>query len=291
MLVLLAVGAARTVISRMSNARALEEGTAERAKQYVKVAVPKAGDAGQTLSLPGNAAGLRPVADRGARERLPAPLVQGHRQPRREGRAARRDRNARDRPAAVAGDRRAAAGRGEPRAREEHRRALGKPAQEGRGLAAGARRAAQRQRAGGRQSRRRRRQRRTAAPARRLQAHRGAVRRRDHAAQRRRRRPDRRRQQRRPRAVPARADRSAARLRERAADVCAAHQARPEGGRDAGRAARPHVRGRGRAHVGVDRHDHAHDADRSGAAQSRRHAAAGRLRAGRAAAGRRASRC
>ncbi len=57
-LILLALGATRTVISRMSNARVLEEGTVERAKVYVKVAVPKAGDAGQTLSLPGTLQGF-----------------------------------------------------------------------------------------------------------------------------------------------------------------------------------------------------------------------------------------
>jgi RND family efflux transporter MFP subunit len=65
-LILLALGATRTVISRMSNARLLEEGTAERAKVYVKVAVPKAGDAGQTLSLPGTLQGFvqSPIAAR-----------------------------------------------------------------------------------------------------------------------------------------------------------------------------------------------------------------------------------
>jgi RND family efflux transporter MFP subunit len=65
-LVLLAAGAARTVVSRMSSARALEAGTAERAKVYVKVAVPKAGDAGQTLSLPGTLQGFvqSPIAAR-----------------------------------------------------------------------------------------------------------------------------------------------------------------------------------------------------------------------------------
>jgi RND family efflux transporter MFP subunit len=57
-LVLLALGATRTVISRMSNARALEEGTTERAKVYVKVAKPKSGEAGQTLSLPGTLQGF-----------------------------------------------------------------------------------------------------------------------------------------------------------------------------------------------------------------------------------------
>jgi RND family efflux transporter MFP subunit len=66
LLILLALGATRTVVSRMSNSRALEEGTAERAKVYVKVAVPKSGDAGQTLSLPGTLQGFvqSPIAAR-----------------------------------------------------------------------------------------------------------------------------------------------------------------------------------------------------------------------------------
>ncbi len=65
-LVLLALGATRTVISRMANTRSLEEGTAERAKVYVKVAVPKAGEEGQTLSLPGTLQGYvqSPIAAR-----------------------------------------------------------------------------------------------------------------------------------------------------------------------------------------------------------------------------------
>jgi RND family efflux transporter MFP subunit len=57
-LILLALGAARTVISRMSNTRALEAGTTERAKQYVKTTAPKPGDTGQTLSLPGTLQGF-----------------------------------------------------------------------------------------------------------------------------------------------------------------------------------------------------------------------------------------
>jgi len=56
-LVLLAVGAGRTVMSRMSNARALETGTADRATQYVKITVPRTSDAGQTLVLPGTLQG------------------------------------------------------------------------------------------------------------------------------------------------------------------------------------------------------------------------------------------
>ncbi|MBS0337653.1 MAG: efflux RND transporter periplasmic adaptor subunit [Proteobacteria bacterium] len=65
-LVLLAVGAGRTVMSRMSNATALETGTAERARQYVKVAVPKSDAAGQTLTLPGTLQGYvqSPIAAR-----------------------------------------------------------------------------------------------------------------------------------------------------------------------------------------------------------------------------------
>ena len=64
--VLLVIGAGRTVISRVSNARALEEGTAERAKQYVKTTFPKTADSGQTLSLPGTLQGFvqSPIAAR-----------------------------------------------------------------------------------------------------------------------------------------------------------------------------------------------------------------------------------
>jgi RND family efflux transporter MFP subunit len=65
-LVLLAIGAGRTVISRVSNARVLEQGVAERTRQYVKVTVPKPADEGQTLSLPGTLQGFvqSPIAAR-----------------------------------------------------------------------------------------------------------------------------------------------------------------------------------------------------------------------------------
>src|SRR5688572_33454 len=56
-LVALAIGAARTMMSRSSNARALEAGTAEQAKVYVKVATPTIGGAGTTLNLPGSLQG------------------------------------------------------------------------------------------------------------------------------------------------------------------------------------------------------------------------------------------
>jgi RND family efflux transporter MFP subunit len=55
-LVLLALGAGRTVLSRVYNAGALEKGTAERAKQYVKVTQPGKGG-GQNLVLPGTLQG------------------------------------------------------------------------------------------------------------------------------------------------------------------------------------------------------------------------------------------
>lgn len=65
-LVLLAAGAGRTVLSRISNANALEAGTAERAKLYVKIAQPKADATGQTVSLPGTLQGYvqSPIAAR-----------------------------------------------------------------------------------------------------------------------------------------------------------------------------------------------------------------------------------
>src|SRR5215213_8617483 len=55
--VLLAVGAGRTVMSRMSNSTKLEEGTVEHAKLYVRTASPKSNEAGQTLALPGTLQG------------------------------------------------------------------------------------------------------------------------------------------------------------------------------------------------------------------------------------------
>jgi RND family efflux transporter MFP subunit len=57
-LVLLGLGAGRTVLSRMGSARALEADTVENARQYVKVASPKRAQAGQTLSLPGTLQGF-----------------------------------------------------------------------------------------------------------------------------------------------------------------------------------------------------------------------------------------
>jgi len=65
-LVLLALGAGRTIASRMANARTLEAGTEERAKVYVKTTLPKAGGAGQSLALPGTLQGFvqSPIAAR-----------------------------------------------------------------------------------------------------------------------------------------------------------------------------------------------------------------------------------
>lgn len=57
-LVLLAIGAARTVFVRMANARALETSSTELAKQYVKTVLPQTAAAGQTLALPGTLQGF-----------------------------------------------------------------------------------------------------------------------------------------------------------------------------------------------------------------------------------------
>lgn len=57
LLVVLALGAGRTMWSRMSSAKALESGTQERAKQYVQTALPKAGGT-QALQLPGTLQGF-----------------------------------------------------------------------------------------------------------------------------------------------------------------------------------------------------------------------------------------
>jgi RND family efflux transporter MFP subunit len=57
-LVLLAVGAGRTVLSRMSNDKALEARTSELATQYVQTAFPKSSDTGPTLALPGTLQGF-----------------------------------------------------------------------------------------------------------------------------------------------------------------------------------------------------------------------------------------
>jgi RND family efflux transporter MFP subunit len=56
-LALLVLAGGRAVFSRISNAKALETGTAERNKLYVRVAAPTAAGAVQTLALPGTLQG------------------------------------------------------------------------------------------------------------------------------------------------------------------------------------------------------------------------------------------
>jgi RND family efflux transporter MFP subunit len=65
-LILLALGGARTVFMRMANSRTLEANVAEQGKVYVRVANPKTLDAGPTLSLPGTLQGFvqAPIAAR-----------------------------------------------------------------------------------------------------------------------------------------------------------------------------------------------------------------------------------
>jgi RND family efflux transporter MFP subunit len=57
-LVLLALGAGRTVFQRVAQARALETVTAENAKQYVRTIRARRSAAGQTLALPGTLQGF-----------------------------------------------------------------------------------------------------------------------------------------------------------------------------------------------------------------------------------------
>jgi len=65
-LVLLVIGAGRTLISRASNARTLEANAAMQSEMFVKVAVPQSGKAGQSLTLPGTLQGFvqSPIAAR-----------------------------------------------------------------------------------------------------------------------------------------------------------------------------------------------------------------------------------
>ena len=67
-LVLLLVGAARTVLSRAANAKALAAGVAEHSAIYVKTTLPKAAGSGRTVALPGTLQGAvqAPIAARAA---------------------------------------------------------------------------------------------------------------------------------------------------------------------------------------------------------------------------------
>jgi RND family efflux transporter MFP subunit len=56
--VLLGLGAGRTVLMRMSNAKSLEEAAGANSKQYVKTEIAKAGTAGETVVLPGTLQGF-----------------------------------------------------------------------------------------------------------------------------------------------------------------------------------------------------------------------------------------
>ncbi|MGE5095773.1 MAG: efflux RND transporter periplasmic adaptor subunit [Betaproteobacteria bacterium] len=55
---LLAAGAGRTVVMRLSNAKALEASAAEANRQYVKTVIARAGDAAQMVQLPGTLQGF-----------------------------------------------------------------------------------------------------------------------------------------------------------------------------------------------------------------------------------------
>ena len=66
--VLLAVGAGRTIVGRMANAKVLDANVAEASAQYVKTTIAKTSDTGQTLALPGSLQGFQqaPIAARSA---------------------------------------------------------------------------------------------------------------------------------------------------------------------------------------------------------------------------------
>jgi RND family efflux transporter MFP subunit len=63
---LLVVGAGRTIVGRMANARVLEANVAESSTQYVKTTLARSGEGGQTLALPGTLQGFQqaPLAAR-----------------------------------------------------------------------------------------------------------------------------------------------------------------------------------------------------------------------------------
>ncbi|HWK82321.1 MAG TPA: efflux RND transporter periplasmic adaptor subunit [Caldimonas sp.] len=65
-LLLLVVGAGRTIVMRMANARMLESNAGEHAQQYVKTTFAKASGAGQKLALPATLQGFQqaPIAAR-----------------------------------------------------------------------------------------------------------------------------------------------------------------------------------------------------------------------------------
>jgi RND family efflux transporter MFP subunit len=67
-LVLLALGAGRTIVGRMANAKILEANVAEGAVQYVRTTVARTSEGGQTLALPGSLQGFQqaPLAARSA---------------------------------------------------------------------------------------------------------------------------------------------------------------------------------------------------------------------------------
>jgi len=67
-LVLLAIGAGRTIVSRMANAKVLEANVSEGAVQYVRTTVVRTTEGGQSLALPGSLQGFQqaPLAARSA---------------------------------------------------------------------------------------------------------------------------------------------------------------------------------------------------------------------------------
>jgi len=67
-LVLLAIGAGRTIMGRLANARILEANVVESSTQYVRTTVARTSEGGQSLALPGSLQGAQqaPIAARAA---------------------------------------------------------------------------------------------------------------------------------------------------------------------------------------------------------------------------------
>jgi hypothetical protein len=64
--VLLAVGAGRTIVGRMANARILEANVGASATPYVKTTIARVREGGQTVALPGTLQGFQQVRSRRA---------------------------------------------------------------------------------------------------------------------------------------------------------------------------------------------------------------------------------
>ena len=205
--------------------------------------------------------GLHPCADLRARPGVPEELEVRYRQQGEGGRRARRNRYARSRPAAHAGARRPERRRGQCQARADHRGALAVARRHRRGRQAGRRPAhlhLERQYRSGQGGAG---ERRSAGRRGGLQTPGRAVRRHRHRARNRHRRADQCGSRRRRGAVRGLRDEQAARLRQRAAELCAERAAGHQGHDPRARASRQDLQRNGRGFRPGRQPEHRHDAD------------------------------